>query len=114
MSKCLDDLGNELLKTASDYIREVVREELAREPSRGGANEWIELRKVAGAKRRLYDAARSGELAARKVGRHWLVKRRDLDAWIEAHPAPAKRDPIRTIADIERELERRLGLRRVR
>jgi hypothetical protein len=30
-------------------------------------------------------AARSGQLAARKVGRRWLVRRADLEAFIATH-----------------------------
>lgn len=96
-----------------DIVRAIVREELARERTRGGADDWLDLRAVAGPKRRLYDAARSGELPARKVGRHWLVRRRDLDAWVEAQPAPVKAEPIPDEANIEAELARRLGVRRI-
>lgn len=96
-----------------EHVRELVRKELSRERSRADADEWVSLRDVAGPKRRLYDAARSGELPARKVAKHWLVKRRDLDAWIEAHPAPTKPQPIPNEVDIARELARRLGIRTV-
>lgn len=110
----VDSSDKGFLGLLEEHLRGLVREELARERMRGGADEWIDLRTVAGPKRRLYDAARSGELPARKVGRHWLVRRRDLDAWVEAHPAPVKPEPIPAEADTESELARRLGVRAVR
>lgn len=108
-----DSSDKGFLGLLEEHIRELVREELTRQRMRGGEDEWVDLRTVAGPKRRLYDAARNGELPARKVGRHWLVKRRDLDAWVEAHPAPAKPEPIPAEADAESELARRLGVRAV-
>ncbi|MEZ4293992.1 MAG: hypothetical protein R3B70_03365 [Polyangiaceae bacterium] len=55
-----------------------------------GGDDWIDQRTSPLGRRRHNELCRSGELGgARKVGRSWKVRRSVLNAWIEAHEAPA-------------------------
>lgn len=56
------------------------------------ADDWIDQHGSPLGRRLHCAAAREGRLAARKVGRRWLVRRTDLEAFIHAHrkaPSPA-------------------------
>lgn len=51
--------------------------------------------------------ARAGEFPAAKVGRRWIARRSDLNAWLDA-----KRPQLRVVADDNLDdLRRRLGLK---
>jgi excisionase family DNA binding protein len=39
--------------------------------------------------RTLYRLIGAGELPAIRIGRQWRIQRRDLDAWLDQHRAPA-------------------------
>jgi excisionase family DNA binding protein len=43
------------------------------------------------ARRAYLDACRKGQLRHKRIGKSVLVKRADLDAWIEAHGGPERR-----------------------
>ncbi len=76
-------------------------------------------------------ACRRGELPARRLKRHWLARRSDLDIWIEAHPTgttppprfappkpiPSPREkPLSPAQQHEKEMDalhKQLGLRRL-
>lgn len=70
-------------------FREIVRtlDELAE------ADDWVSQNDSPLGKSRHLKAARTGELKARKLGKDWLARRADIDAYIEAHgkKAPAER-----------------------
>jgi hypothetical protein len=51
-------------------------------------DDWLDVAtELPTCKRALYRACRTGELPGRRIKRRWLVRRRDLDAWIESHEA---------------------------
>lgn len=75
------DLGQLL----EERIRAIVREELqAIEP-----DEWVDQTSVPISRKTYLRLVREGKLPGRKVGRRILVRRKDLEAFIEAH----RRDP---------------------
>lgn len=51
-------------------------------------DDWIDQSHSPLGRREHCRLARAGTLPARKVGRRWLVRRSELDAWIEAHAEP--------------------------
>lgn len=78
------------------------------------AEEWIDIaEEIPSRKRQAYAACRAGKLPGKKVARRWLVRRSDLDAWIESY-TPAKAKPAAqedNISYLDGARER-LGLRR--
>jgi excisionase family DNA binding protein len=100
-----------------DALAEKVAEKLsARRLDAGGL---IDLARVPVPKRRLYAAAKCGELKATKVGKRWLAKIEDLNAWLEDHAAnrasnaPSDEGGADTPMDVA-SMERALGLRRAK
>lgn len=63
-------------------------------------------------KRQMMSDCRSGKLKGQKVHRHWLVRRRDRDAWVESHVVRGETkeaDPNVSYMDAARA---RIGLKR--
>jgi hypothetical protein len=54
-------------------------------PAENELGEWLDQCRSPLGRRLHCAAARSGKLAARKVGRRWLVRRADLEAFIATH-----------------------------
>jgi excisionase family DNA binding protein len=71
------DIGQVL----EERIRAIVRDELkAHEP-----DEWVDQSSVPLSRKTYLRLVREGKLPGRKVGRRVLVRRTDLEAFIEAH-----------------------------
>lgn len=57
-------------------------------------DDWLDVaEELPTCKRALYRACRTGALPGRRIKRRWLVRRADLDAWIETHETGAPRVP---------------------
>lgn len=75
-----------------EAIRAAVREAVAEAiPAAIAAHltsgdQWLALRDTGVSVKTLRKAITSGDLAARKVGRSLMVRRADLDAWLERRP----------------------------
>jgi hypothetical protein len=67
-------------------------------PAANDLGEWVDQCRSPLGRRLHCAAARSGKLAARKVGRRWLVRRADLETFIATHGAAA---PARTACPSE-------------
>jgi len=71
--------------------------------------DWVDQIRSPLGKRAHLDAARRGDFPSRRVGKRVLVRRRDLDAFIERHPT-AMRAPARPTAnDGEDDLDREMA-----
>ena len=101
-------IGGALAPVLRTLVRNTVREELH---AAGDADPWIPHPRWPCASRRAACAlARSGALeGVRRTGEGrgvlYLVRRSVLDAWIEAHPLDAWREP--GVDDYEREMSKR-------
>lgn len=75
-------------------------------------DEWVDPRSEACpvAKRAVLDAGRRGELALRKVGRRVLVRRSELDRWIDAHPLGQPPAYVSAVKARETHMERLMRL----
>jgi excisionase family DNA binding protein len=60
-------------------------------PASVEASSWYDQDTVPIARRAYLDLCRQGELRSRKVGKKVLVRRADLDTWIETHGGPERR-----------------------
>ncbi|WP_438014897.1 helix-turn-helix domain-containing protein [Sorangium sp. So ce315] len=97
-------------------VRQLVKAEL--HAAKGDGDPWVSQEDSPLGRREHCKLARSGALPGRKVGKRWLVRRSELDAYIEAHgatPKPAEAEPAGdqdepTADDVLHEL----GLERVR
>jgi hypothetical protein len=56
------------------------------------SDDWIDQKGSPLGRRLHCEAARTGALRARKVGKTWLARRADIDAYIEAHGKKAPSD----------------------
>ena len=65
-------------------VREAVAEAIASHLTAG--DQWLALRDTGVSTKTLRRAIRAGDLPARKVGRSLMVRRADLDAWLERRP----------------------------
>jgi len=104
-----DDEGLALIaRLLAPYLREEFQ--IAEEaPS---ADDWIDVaEEIPSRKRQAYAACRSGKLPGRKVARRWLVRRHDLDNWIESF-STATETPDPNVSSLD-EMRARLGLKRV-
>lgn len=80
--------ARQLLGTVlDDLIRTIVREELE---TRHG-DHWVDQRTSPLPRRKFLMLVRDGELPGRKTGRSILVRRSDVDAYIEAQPGRTRR-----------------------
>lgn len=68
-------------KLLDDAVREIVRDEL----ERLGHGEWIDQNTSPLGKRKHCELARTGKLPAKKVSGRWLVRRDDMNAYIQTH-----------------------------
>ena len=111
-SRPVDDfngkLGDALGPTLRSMVQKAVREELT---ATGEADPWVPHPRWPCASRRAACAlARSGALeGVRRTGEGrgvlYLVRRSVLDAWVEAHPIDAVREP--GVDDYEQEMTKR-------
>lgn len=65
-----------VIVTTREQIAELVRPVTS-------PDDWLPLREIPVPYRAALDAIRAGGLTASRVGRAYLVRRRDLDAWLE-------------------------------
>ncbi|MEZ4375499.1 MAG: helix-turn-helix domain-containing protein [Polyangiaceae bacterium] len=65
-------------------VRDAVHEAIAAHLTSG--DQWLALRDVGVSVKTLRQAIKSGALPARKVGRNLMVRRADVDAWMERRP----------------------------
>jgi len=72
-----------------EHIRAIVRDELHSGPSEG-ADEWVDQDSSPLKRKKYLELVRKGELKGKKVGRQVLVRRSELDAYLEAH-APTQK-----------------------
>jgi hypothetical protein len=54
------------------------------------ASTWYDQNSAPIGRRAYLDACRRGDVVSRRIGKHVLVRRADLDAWIEAHRGSAR------------------------
>jgi excisionase family DNA binding protein len=95
----LPSIANDLGQVLEERIRAIVREELqAFEP-----DEWLDQTMVPIARKTYLRLVREGKLEGRKVGKRVLVRRRDLEAFIEAHRSELPRQG-NGIEDIDAQL----------
>jgi hypothetical protein len=59
---------------------------------------WYDQDTAPIARRAYLDACRSGELRSKRIGKSRLVRREELDAWIDAHAEPEQRPPATLLA----------------
>jgi excisionase family DNA binding protein len=69
-----------LLGALDEYVREVVRDAVS-------SDGWIDQHASPLGKRAHLEAVRRGDLRGTKHGRRVLVRRSELDAFLESHPA---------------------------
>jgi hypothetical protein len=75
-----------------DELADAVAARLAAQGQAGaGADGWYDQDSAPIARRAYLDACRKGELCSKRIGKSVLVKRADLDTWIEAHGGPERR-----------------------
>jgi len=82
MSAASDSLLGQLADLVADRV--VTRLNAAHQ----AADQWIALRQTGLPVRTLRRAIRSGELAARKIGRSMFVRRDAVDRWVEGQTVP--------------------------
>jgi excisionase family DNA binding protein len=98
-----------LVDALREEIRAAVRDEL--QAMRGDGDEWIDQAHSPLGRRTHCMLVRTGELPGVRLHRRVLVRRRDLDAYIESHrSAPAVSD---SSAGSEAKALARVGARRV-
>lgn len=86
----------------TDVVREVVKEELAA-LHRADPDEWVPHTAWPVKSRRVAcELARAAKIPAKRSGKLWLARRRDIDAYIAAQPEaaakPAANDAIDDLA----------------
>jgi hypothetical protein len=92
-------------------VAEVERRIAEREDGCSGSD-WVDQRRSPLGRKLHCQLVRDGELPGRKVHRRVLVRRRDLDAYVETHgTAPEPESPV--ARDDEARLLARYGARRV-
>lgn len=111
-----EDVINAAVAAIFAGVRQLVKAEL--QAAKGDGDAWISQEDSPLGRREHCRLARSGALPGRKVGKRWLVRRSELDAYIEAHGAKAKppeaapaKSPSEPSADA---VLHELGLERVR
>jgi hypothetical protein len=97
MSASRSELQTKIAAALDDVIREIVRDELEASRSAPDPEEWLpHTRWPVKSARVACQLARSGAIPARRAGKLWLARRRDLDAWVSAQPAA--RPPVAAAA----------------
>ncbi len=74
------------------FVHLVLRLVAAQLPGRA-AEDWVDQHRSPFGRRRHCELARRGAFPAYPVGRQWLVRRSDLDAYIQAHDASQRLAP---------------------
>jgi hypothetical protein len=104
------DVMGGLLALVRAEVRSCLTEQ---EHSQASGDDWIDQRRSP-LGRKLHCALwRDGALPGRKVHRRVLVRRRDLDAYVEAHGLPSPAAAANDAADSETRALARVGARRV-
>lgn len=95
--------------------------------NRATEDDWLDVAEaLPSCKHALYRACRTAALPGRRIKRRWLVRRKDLDAWVESHetgsapvpPAP-KLPAVRELTPAEQldkdvtDLMKKMGMRRL-
>lgn len=82
MMRVAEQLSTRLAAAIAEVVREVVREEIAA-VAKADPDEWIPHTKWPVTSRRVAcELARRGEIPAKRAGKLWLARRRDLDAFV--------------------------------
>jgi hypothetical protein len=93
-----------------DVLVERVADAVARKLRRGGADEYVDQNNSQLGRRRHINAIRSGELPGRQVGRQYLARQVDVDAFVaQLKPGPSSARRA-TDDDATDELAAELGL----
>jgi hypothetical protein len=75
-----------------DELADAVAARLAGQgQAEAGTDGWYDQDSAPIARRAYLDVCRKGELRHKRIGKSVLVKRADLDAWIDAHGGPERR-----------------------
>lgn len=95
-----ESIEAKLVAALSLVVREAVRKELET-LHRSDPDEWIpHTRWPVKSRRVACELARSGRLAARRKGKLWLARRRDLDAWVASMDAESECAPMNAIDEL--------------
>jgi hypothetical protein len=97
MSDESQELGAASLRRALHAAADMLAEALSKQ---AGSSAWVSQEDSPLGKVRHCRLCRSGKLQGRRVGRLWLVRRSELDTFIETHQSRAPRsDPSRCSLD---------------
>ncbi len=75
--------GAALGSALEQHIRAIVREEI--QATSAQDDDWVDQTSAPIRRKKFLELVRQGELQGRKVGRQVLVRRSELDAYLEAH-----------------------------
>ena len=97
------------MSAALDLVAHGLRSMVAGLEQLRAGEEWVDQNHSPIGKRAHLDACRRGDLVAREVGHLRLVKRSELDAYIEKHRAKIIKAAPATTTDPEVEQEQRIN-----
>jgi excisionase family DNA binding protein len=75
-----------------EHIRAIVRDELHASAT-DGVDEWVDQNSSPLKRKKYLELVRKGELRESKCGRQVLVRRSELDVYLEAHPSTTTTEP---------------------
>jgi hypothetical protein len=105
--------GRDELRAALELIARAIAPAIARavvDELRASDDEWLDQKSSPLGARRHCAAIRSGELPGRRIGRRYLAKRDDVEAYVKQQAKKPRKAKADDDADLD-ELAREIGLR---